>query len=759
LAATLAVSSGCARRDVAAPPPAPTWALDIAPILYRHCAVCHRPGSVGPFSLLAYEDARLRARLVAEMVEQGRMPPFLPDRDFGRFQNARGLEPEEIEAVVAWAGAGAPAGDLAHAPAPPVFADGFELGEADLVVEMPEAFELPAEGADVYRNFLVRLPVAPGTRIRALELDPGNRRVVHHAAVLADTTGSARRLESRDSAPGYEEMVGGSAPGGHFVGWTPGRGAIVLEEDMPWTIEEGTDLVLQLHLLPSGRPEAVRARVGLWFTDRLPERSPTMLHLLATTLDIPAGESRYAAHDELVLPVDVVAYSVYPHAHYLGRRIEAWAELPEGSIQPLLRISDWDFDWQDEYRYAEPVALPAGSRLRLELAYDNSGANPRNPSAPPRRVLWGPSSHDEMGDLWLKVVALRPGERAELEETLRRHERERFRAGYGLRVRVDPADFEAHARLGIGYVQDGRFAEALPHLEAALASRPDAGDLNYNAAVALAALGRRRDAVARYEKALAADPGDSRTHNSIAAALLADGAVERALAHYRRAVALRPASADLHANLGLALARSGDLEGAEASYREALRLDPRHVLAHLSYGGLLSTRGREEDAAAWFRAALDIEPDRFEAHVNLARSLARVGRFEEASSHLRRALESRPGDGEVHYLLGLTLVRVERLDEAIEAFEAALRIDAGNVLARQDLAHLLLVVGQPERALERLASAPAGPALESVAGVRYTRALALLDVGRSAEAMVELRAAVRLDPGHSEAAALLDTLR
>ncbi|HVR30406.1 MAG TPA: tetratricopeptide repeat protein, partial [Thermoanaerobaculia bacterium] len=694
LAATLAVSSGCARRDVAAPPPAPTWALDIAPILYRHCAVCHRPGSVGPFSLVSYEDARRRARLIAEIVEQGLMPPFLPDRDYGRFQNARGLEPHEIEVVLDWAGAGAPAGDLAHAPAPPVFAEGFELGEPDLVAEMPEAFELPADGPDVYRNFLIPLPAAPGTRVRALELDPGNRRVVHHAALLADATGSARRLEQRDPAPGYAEMVGGTAPGGHFVGWTPGRGAIVLERGMPWTVEEGTDLVLQLHMLPSGRPERVRAKVGLWFTEEHPERSPAMIHLLATALDIPAGESRHTASDELVLPVDVVAYSVYPHAHYLGRGVEAWAELPGGSTEPLLRIADWDFDWQDEYRYAQPVPLPAGSRLRLELVYDNSDANPRNPSAPPRRVMWGPSSHDEMGDLWLKVVPRRAEDRTTLEETVRRHERERFREGYGLRVSVDPADAEAHARLGIGYVQEGRFAEALPHLEVALESRDGAWDLNYNAAVALAGLGRPREALARYEKALAADPGDARTYNSLAGTLLAQGEVAGALEHYRKAVELRPSNPDLHSNLGLALQRAGDHAGAEASYREALRLAPRHVLARLNYGGLLAELGRDEEAAGWFAAVLELEPNRFEAHVNLARSLARGGRFEAAEDHLRRALERRPGDGEIHYLLGLTLVQLGRLDEAITALEEALRLDPGNALAREDLGEVLALAGR-----------------------------------------------------------------
>ena len=177
---------------------------------------------------------------------------------------------------------------------------------------MPAPFVMASEGPDVYRNFLVPLPVPPGSRIRALELDPGNRAVVHHAAVLADASGTARRLESRDPEPGYDEMVGGTAPGGHFVGWTPGRGAIVLEAGMPWVVEEGTELVLQLHMLPSGKTESVRAKVGLWLTDEPAVRRPMSVHLLATTLDIAAGEGRYTAADQLELPVAVEVFSVLP---------------------------------------------------------------------------------------------------------------------------------------------------------------------------------------------------------------------------------------------------------------------------------------------------------------------------------------------------------------------------------------------------------------------------------------------------------------
>jgi Flp pilus assembly protein TadD len=666
----------------------------VAPVLHRHCAACHRPGSTAPFALLTYDDARRRARMIAEAAESRLMPPFPPAPGYGRFDGERRLAPEEIRLLAEWARAGAPPGVLARAPAPPVFPDGFELGEPDVVAEMPQAFTLPAGGSDVYRNFLVPLAVPPASRVRAIELDPGNRAVVHHAALLADTSGTARRFEGRDAEPGFEDMVGGTAPGGHFVGWTPGRGAVVLEEGMPWVVEEATDLVLQLHLMPSGRSEKVRARVGLWLTDAPARARPAMVHLLATRLDIPAGDRAYRAADAFELPIDVAAHSVYPHAHHLGRRIQAWAERPDGTVEPLLRIDDWRFAWQEEYRFAEAVELPAGTLLRLEAVYDNSADNPENPHRPPRRVTWGPSSLDEMGDLWIKVVPARSHELGTLEEALDRHQRERFREGYALRLAVDPGDVEAHARLGIGLVQEGRHADALPHLEAAVAARGDAWDLNYNLGVALVRLGRYREAAERYRRALDADPGDARTHDSLAAALLADGRIAGAVEHYRRAVELRPGSPELWSNLGLALQRSGDPAEAEASYRQALALDPDHVQARSNYGGLLSELGRDDEATAWFRDVLALEPHRFDAHVNLARSLARGGRFGEAESHLREALAIRPEESEIHYLLGLVLSRSGRLDDAIAALETAVRLRPDHEAARQDLEAVRAVAGR-----------------------------------------------------------------
>jgi Flp pilus assembly protein TadD len=693
LVAALLATVGCGDRAPSAGPP--TWAADVAPIVHRHCAGCHRPGSAAPFALLSYDDARRRARLIAEATESGIMPPFPPVPGYRRFANERRLSPAEIRVLADWARAGAPPGELARAPAPPAFRDGFELGEPDVLAEMPQAFTLPASGTDVFRNFLVPLAVAPGTRVRAVEVDPGNRAVVHHAALFADTSGASRRFEGREEEPGFDDMAGGAAPGGHFVGWTPGRGATVLEESMPWVVEEGTDLVLQLHMMPSGRSETVRARVGLWLTEAPRTERPAMIHLLATRLDIPPGESGYQAADQLELPVDVVAHSVYPHAHHLGRRIEAWAEQPDGTVEPLLRIDDWRFAWQEEYRFAEPVRLAAGSRLHLRVVYDNSADNPENPTQPPRRVIWGPSSLDEMGDLWLKVVPARREELGALEEALRRHESERFREGYALRLAVDPGDVEAHARLGIGLVQEGRHAAALPHLEAAVAQRADAWDVNYNLGVALAVLGRLREAAERYRRALDADPGDARTHNALAGTLLAEGRLEPAVAHYRRAVELRPASPELWSNLGLALHRSGDPEEAAASYRRALDLDPGHVPARTNYGGLLSDLGRDDEAAVLYRSVLELEPHRFDARVNLARSLARTGRFEEAEGHLRQALATRSEDAEIHYLHGLVLSRMGRLAEAVAALETAVRLRPEHEAARQDLEAVRALARRP----------------------------------------------------------------
>ncbi len=398
--------------------PQVTFSRDVAPILYRHCATCHHPGAVAPFPLLTYEDAAKRSRLIAEVTARRYMPPWLPDAppDAPKFAGERRLAAAEIATIGRWAAAGAPEGNPSETPPAPDFAEGWVLGKPDLEASMRAGFEVPAEGPDLYQCFAIPLPKAALRYIRALDIRPGNARVVHHALLFQDDTGVARR---RDTGNGYSCFgTPGFLPARGLGGWTPGSQPFTLEAGMAETLYPGADLVLQVHYHPDGKPETDRTRVALYFTDQKPTRRSYDVALGSNRIDIPPGDRHYKVTDHFTIPVDVNALAVVPHAHYVCKEMLAYAVLPDGARRTLIHIPDWNFNWQQQYRYATPVPLPAGTHVEMEFRYDNSDENVRNPNHPPKRVEWGPGSADEMAGLHLEVEPVRAADGEELGQAL-----------------------------------------------------------------------------------------------------------------------------------------------------------------------------------------------------------------------------------------------------------------------------------------------------------------------------------------------------
>ena len=395
---------------------APTFARDVAPILYRRCAACHRPGSAAPFPLLSYGDAAPRAGLIAQVTGDRYMPPWLPAPGYGKFAGERRLADAEIATLRRWADAGAPSGDLAQTPPAPHFPTGWQLGQPDVVAEMRQPYAVPAEGPDRYQCFAVPLAAAGDRYVRAMEIRPGEPRAVHHVVLFQDITGTARR---RDSGAGYECFgTPGFLPARGLGGWTPGGLPLRLPAGMPQTLYRGADLVLQVHYHPTGKPASDRTAVALYFTPTPPERTVMDIALGSNRIDIPPGERAYQVTDHFTLPVDVDVLGIIPHAHYICREMKGWAVLPGGARRWLIRIPEWNFNWQEQYHYAAPIPLPAGTTLQMEYTYDNSDANPRNPSHPPRRVVWGPGSEDEMAGLHIQAVPRRAEDQEELGRAL-----------------------------------------------------------------------------------------------------------------------------------------------------------------------------------------------------------------------------------------------------------------------------------------------------------------------------------------------------
>ncbi len=376
----------------------PTFTKDVAPILWRNCADCHRPGEVGPFSLLEYEDAAKRAEFLASVTASRTMPPWKAEPNFGRFHDERRLTDAQIDLLRRWAEAGAPRGDAADLPERPTFVEGWQLGKPDLVLEMPTEFAIPADGPDIYQCFVIPIPIDGHRTVAAAEFRPGNRRVAHHAILYLDANGAARRRDEQDPALGYRSFGGpGVLPTGGLGGWAPGAVAKLLPDGTGKFLRKGSDLVLQMHYHPSGKPETERSSVGIYFTKRPVTTFVGGLAIMNHRLDIPPGEKHYrvTAQSE-ALPVDVNLLGLGPHMHLLGREIKVTGHKPSGEIVPLIWVKDWDFNWQGSYGFLEPVRLPKGSVIRVEAEYDNSPDNPHNPNSPPRRVTWGEQTTDEM---------------------------------------------------------------------------------------------------------------------------------------------------------------------------------------------------------------------------------------------------------------------------------------------------------------------------------------------------------------------------
>jgi tetratricopeptide (TPR) repeat protein len=541
-----------------------TFSKDIAPLLADRCGMCHHAGGPAPFSLLTYADAKRHATQIADVTRNRVMPPWKADPRNGPFIGQHPLSDAEIALIGQWIAEGTVEGNpRGRAVRKRAWTDGWQLGTPDLVLTLPEAYRLPAEGTDVFRIFTLPIPVDRARFVRGLELRPGNPQVVHHANIRIDTTPASRRLDEQDPAPGYEGLIARSAgyPDGHFLGWTPGQVSPLLPADQAWPLSPNTDLVVELHMQPSGKLESVAPSVGLYFGDAAsfdraqgkPTRTPAMLRLGRQNIDIPAGDADYTIGDVYVLSVDADIIALQPHAHYRLRRVRGEAALPDGSTKHLIDIEDWDFRWQHVYRFVTPLRLPKGTTLSMRYTYDNSAANPRNPQQPPTRARWGQRSSDEMGDLWIQVLTRDNRDLDLLNRDFRPKVAAEDVHGYETEIEKHPADAGLHDSVALLYLELGRAPEAVAHFETSLRLKPESAAAHYNLGTALTVARRLDEAADHYRAALRIDPAYASAHNNLANVLLAQGKNEEAIREFREVMRLQPDSAAARKNLEAAL--------------------------------------------------------------------------------------------------------------------------------------------------------------------------------------------------------------
>jgi mono/diheme cytochrome c family protein len=388
--------------------PAPTYNHDIAPILYQNCAGCHRPGEVAPFSLVTYQDTAKRAALLATVTKARVMPPWKAEPGYGDFRDVRRLSDEQIAMIQQWAANGAPEGS-GPKPSPPKFTEGWQLGQPDRVVTMPAKFNVPADGPDQFRCFVIPLNLEQSMYLHGMEFRADNRRTVHHALVFLDNSGAARKMAAGSADGGYTCFGGPGVPAGLIGGWAPGIIPRKPVAAYATTLSKTSDLVVQIHYHPSGTAAQDQSSLGLFFGDA-PTQGRSLILMGSLNIDIPPGESRYVVKASRVIPADADLLGITPHAHYLCKDMKVNAHLPDGTVTPLIWIKDWDFNWQGAYTYTTPLKLPKGTRVDMEYTYDNSENNPRNPAHPPVEVKYGEQTTNEMAFVFLTFGHATPAE-------------------------------------------------------------------------------------------------------------------------------------------------------------------------------------------------------------------------------------------------------------------------------------------------------------------------------------------------------------
>jgi Flp pilus assembly protein TadD len=499
--------------------PGVTFNKDIAPLVFEHCAACHRPGQSAPFSLLTYAEVKKRGKQITELTARHYMPPWLPSGAVGEFVGDRRLSETQILLFQRWFEAGTPEGASADLPSPPHWREAWQLGTPDLVLEMPLEYTLAADGRDVYRNFVIPVSLTFPKHVRAVEFRPNNPRIVHHAFVKVDHSGSIRQLDGADGQPGFAGMnlpESVAMPEGHFLSWQPGKTPSFDPPGFGWTLRTGEDLVLQTHLRPSGKPEVLKAQLGFYFTDIAPSNSLITFPLCSLNIDIPPGTNAYQVEGSLVLPVECDLLAVLPHTHYLGKRLEGSAVLPDGRRRALLRIPDWDFNWQGDYRYSHPMRLPAGTTLQMRYLYDNSAANPRNPNQPPKAVRYGPETSDEMAELWFQVRLMNTNDAARLTTACNEKQFRLFRQYAEFRLAHDSHDAQARTELGFIQWRDGEVSNALESFHLAVREDPAYDQPHYYLGVVYRTQNRLPEARTEFETAIRLNAKNAKAFGNLA---------------------------------------------------------------------------------------------------------------------------------------------------------------------------------------------------------------------------------------------------
>ncbi len=366
----------------------PTWAKDVAPIVYNRCVECHRPGEVAPIAFTNYQEVRPWAKAIKECVVTRVMPPWLADPHFGTFRNDRRMSQQEIDTITAWVGAGAPEGDAKDLPALPKFEEGWNIGKPDLVVDIGTDFAVPANGVVPYKYFRVPSGFTEDQWIQAAEVRPGARTAIHHVIVFI--------LE-----PGQKGITGEG--GDLLTAIAPGEQPLLLRPGTAKLIKAGSTIMFQVHYTPNGKAATDRTRMGLKFAAEPPKYRFMMGRAMTINFKIPPNDGNYEVKSKWVAKEDVDLQHLMPHMHLRGKDFKYTVTFPDGRQEVILNVPRYDFNWQLGYELKDPLHLPKGTRIDCIAHFDNSVNNKYNPD-PTKEVQWGDQTFEEMMIGWFGYV-------------------------------------------------------------------------------------------------------------------------------------------------------------------------------------------------------------------------------------------------------------------------------------------------------------------------------------------------------------------
>jgi hypothetical protein len=374
----------------------PTFYKDVLPILQNRCQQCHRAGEAAPMALMTYEQVRPWAKAIREAVLKRLMPPWFADPAIGKFANDHSLKAEELETLVSWVDQGAKAGNPQEAPPQRQFVEGWNIGQPDVVFEMPREHPVPASGTIEYTYFVLPTGFQEDKWVRMAEVRPGNRQVVHHVIAFIREPGSKWLKEAKYGEPYIPPPgTGDRGQGENLVGYAPGMPPRILRENEAILIKAGSDIVFQMHYTANGKATTDKTRIGLVFAKQPPQQRVTTLAASNMRFVIPPGVDNYKVSGRLQLQADATLRFLMPHMHLRGKAFAFRAIYPDGRVEELLRVPRYDFNWQLAYELAEPKPLPKGTIIEADGYFDNSPNNPNNPD-PKAEVRFGEQSWEEM---------------------------------------------------------------------------------------------------------------------------------------------------------------------------------------------------------------------------------------------------------------------------------------------------------------------------------------------------------------------------